>query len=45
MAYRTEDVDDSHEAWQKAMGMCNARTYLEKQALVSAQAGNAPLVM
>jgi hypothetical protein len=43
MSYPTKDVDESHEAWQKAMARCNAQTYLEKQALVVAQAGNAPI--
>ena len=24
MPYPTEDIEDSHKAWQKAMGKCNA---------------------
>ena len=37
MPYPMKDLDDSHELWQKANARCNARLYLEKQALAAVQ--------
>lgn len=43
MSYPTSDIDKRHEAWNKATAKCNAKIYLEKNALLSARKGDPKL--